>query len=119
VVDVRSGPFLRRAILRVRAAGGGERDRPAGTSEHTDRASDLLRRERERERVLLSEQEWPSFCGERASGVERIRHRHGDEITTCVSDVRKKATLGANQRRRILQACVSSTNLSVTDFTAR
>jgi hypothetical protein len=66
-----------------------------------------------------SEQEWSSFCGERASGVERIRHRHTDEITTCVSDVRKKATLGANQRRRILQACASSTNLSVTDFIAR
>jgi hypothetical protein len=81
--------------------------------------SDLLKRERERERVLLSEQEWPSFCGERASGVERTRHRHTDEITTCVSDVRKKATLGANQRRRILQACVSGTNLSVTDFIAR
>jgi hypothetical protein len=56
---------------------------------------------------------------ERVSGVERIRHRHTDEITTCVSDVRKKATLGANQKRRILQACVSSTNLSVTDFIAR
>jgi 3'-phosphoadenosine 5'-phosphosulfate sulfotransferase len=119
-VDVRSGPFRRRTILRARATGGGERDRPAGKSEHTDRASDLLRRERERERerVLLSEQEWPSFCGERASGVERIRNRHIDEITTCVSDVRKKATLGANQRRRILQACVSSTNLSIMDFIA-
>jgi hypothetical protein len=115
-VDVCFGPFRRRAILRACAAGGGERDRPAGTFEHTDRASDLLRRERER--VLLSEQEWPSFCGERASGVERIRHRHTDEIATCVSDVRKKATLGANQRRRILQACVSSTNLSVIDFIA-
>jgi hypothetical protein len=68
---------------------------------------------------LLSEQEWPSFCRERASGVERIRHRHTDEITTCVSDVRKKATLGANQRRCILQACVSSTNLSVTNFITR
>jgi hypothetical protein len=34
-------------ILRVRAAGGGERDRPAGTSEHTYQASDLLRRESE------------------------------------------------------------------------
>jgi hypothetical protein len=45
-VDVRSGPFHCRAILRARAAGGGERDRPVGTSEHTDRASDLLRRER-------------------------------------------------------------------------
>jgi hypothetical protein len=116
-VDVRSGPFRRRAILTARTAGGGERDRPVGTSEHTDRVSGLLRREREI--VLLSEQEWPGLCGERASGVERIRHRHRDEITTCVSDVRKKATLGANQRRRILQACVSSTNLSVTDFIAR
>jgi hypothetical protein len=67
-VDVRSGPFRRRAraagrpatvsafwgeklsaILRARTAGGGERDMPAGTSEHTDRASDLLRRERESE----------------------------------------------------------------------
>jgi hypothetical protein len=45
-IDVRSGPFHRRAILRARAAGGGERDRPAGTFEHVDRASDLLRRER-------------------------------------------------------------------------
>jgi hypothetical protein len=45
-VDVRSGPFRRRTILRARAAGCGERDRPAGTSEHTNRASDLLRRER-------------------------------------------------------------------------
>jgi hypothetical protein len=54
-------------ILRARAVGGGERDRPTGTSEHTDRASDLLRREkeRERERVLLSEQEWPSAERER------------------------------------------------------
>jgi hypothetical protein len=68
--------------------------------------------------VLLSEQEWPSFYGERESGVETIRHRHTDDITTCVSDVRKKATVGANQRRRILQACVSSMNLSVTDFIA-
>jgi hypothetical protein len=46
-VDVRSGPFYRRAILRAHAAGGGERDRAAGTSEHTNRASDLLRRESE------------------------------------------------------------------------
>jgi hypothetical protein len=45
-VDVRSGPFRCRAILRARAACGGEQDRPAGTSEHTDRVSDLLRRER-------------------------------------------------------------------------
>jgi hypothetical protein len=101
MVDVRSGPFRRRAhaagwraaaptfrgeklsaILRAHAADGGERDRPAGTFEHTDRASDLLRRERERERerVLLSEQEWTSFCGERASGVERIRHRRDNNM---------------------------------------
>jgi hypothetical protein len=43
-------------FLRVSATGGGERDRPAGTSEHTAQASDLLRRESE----CLSEQEWPS-----------------------------------------------------------
>jgi hypothetical protein len=71
-VDVRSGPFRRRAILRSRASGSGERDRPTGTSEHTDRARDLLRRER----VLLSKHEWPSFCEERERGVKRIRHRH-------------------------------------------
>jgi hypothetical protein len=53
-VDVRSGPFRRRTILRARAAGGGERDRRPGTSEHTDRASDLLRGERERERERAS-----------------------------------------------------------------
>jgi hypothetical protein len=73
-VDVRSGPFRRRAILRARAVGGSDWDRPAGTSEQTNRASDLLRRERER--VLLLEQKWPSFCGERVSGVERIRQTH-------------------------------------------
>jgi hypothetical protein len=83
-VDVRSGPFHGRTILRARAAGGGERDRPAGTFEHTNRASDLPRRESEcccRNRSGLA-------SAERASGVERIRHRHTDEITTCVSDVR-------------------------------
>jgi hypothetical protein len=48
-VDIRSCPFRRCAILRARAAGGDERDRPTGTSEDTDRASDLLRRERESE----------------------------------------------------------------------
>jgi hypothetical protein len=48
-----------------------------------------FRGERERASVIVG-QEWPSFCGERASGVERIRHRHTDEITTCVSDVRKR-----------------------------
>jgi hypothetical protein len=41
-----------------------------------------------------------------------------NEITKCVSDVRKKATLGGNQRRRIVQACFSSMKLSVTDFIA-
>jgi hypothetical protein len=44
-VDVHSGPFRRCAILRAHAAGGGKRDKPAGTSECTDQASDLLRRE--------------------------------------------------------------------------
>jgi hypothetical protein len=34
-------------ILRARAAGGREQDKPAGTSEHTDQASDLLRWESE------------------------------------------------------------------------
>jgi hypothetical protein len=81
-VDVRSSPFRRRAILRARATGGSERDRPAGTYEHTDRASDLLRRERER--VLLSGQEWPSFCGERASGVDETnRISAGGNPTLC------------------------------------
>jgi hypothetical protein len=52
------------AILRAGVAGGGEQDRPVGTSEQRDRASDLLRRESEccclnesglleRERVVL------------------------------------------------------------------
>jgi hypothetical protein len=47
---------------------------------------------------LLAEQEWPSFCGERASGVEWIRQRKTDEITTCVSDVRKKCDLGCQSK---------------------
>jgi hypothetical protein len=72
-------------ILRVRAAGGGERDRPAGTSQHTDRASDLMR-ERERASVVVS------LCGERSSGVRRRRHIR--TITACVSDVRKKGDPG-------------------------
>jgi hypothetical protein len=53
--------FLRReikAILRACATGGGKLDRPAGTSEHTDRASDLLRRESE-------------FCCQNRSGFLR------------------------------------------------
>jgi hypothetical protein len=52
-VDVYSASFCRCAVLRARAAGGGERDRPAGTTEHTDRASGLLRRERERVSVVV------------------------------------------------------------------
>jgi hypothetical protein len=42
-----------------------------------------------------------AFYGERESGVRRRRHRR--TITTYVSDVRKKATLGGNQRRRVLR----------------
>jgi hypothetical protein len=62
----------------VRAAGGGERDRPAGTSEHTDRASDLLRRERERASVVV--RTGVAFCGERASCVKRIRHKRDNNM---------------------------------------
>jgi hypothetical protein len=63
-----SASFLRReisTIIRARIASGDERDRSVGTSEHTDRASDLLRRKRER--VSLSEQEWPSAERERVA----------------------------------------------------
>jgi hypothetical protein len=42
-----------------------------------------------------------AFCGERASGVGR--RRQIQEITMCVSDDKKKATLGGNQRRRVLR----------------
>jgi hypothetical protein len=75
-------------ILRARAAGGIERDRPVGTSEHTDRASDILRRER----VSVVVGTRVTFCGEIVSGVERRRYRR--EITTCVFDVRKKGDPG-------------------------
>jgi hypothetical protein len=75
-------------ILRACAAGGGERVKPAGTSEHTDRASDLLRRERASVIVGTG----VAFCGERASGVRSRRHRQA--IKTCVSDVRKKGDPG-------------------------
>jgi hypothetical protein len=47
----------------VRAAGGGERDWPVGTPEHTDQASDLLRRER----VSVFVKTGVAFCGERES----------------------------------------------------
>jgi hypothetical protein len=67
-------------ILRARVAGGGERDRPAGTSEHTDRASDLLKRERERERASVVVGTGVAFCGERESGVGRIRHRRDNNM---------------------------------------
>jgi hypothetical protein len=52
--------------------------------------------------VLLLEQEWSSAERERVVS----EGEDTNEITTCVSDVRKKA-------------CVSSTKLSVTDFIAR
>jgi hypothetical protein len=52
--------------------------------------SDLLRRERERASVVVGT--GVAFCGERASGVRRRRHRRA--ITTCVSDVRKKGDPG-------------------------
>jgi hypothetical protein len=65
---------------------------------------------------VLSEHDWPSVERERVVSEEE---EDTNEITTCVSDVRKKATLGGNQRRRILQACISSTKLSVMDFIAR
>jgi hypothetical protein len=65
--------------------------------------------------VLLSEQEWPS--AERKRVVSKGEDT--GEITTCISDVRIKATLGGNQTRHILQACVSSMKLSVTDYIAR
>jgi hypothetical protein len=66
------------------------RDRPAGTSEHTDQASDLLRRERERVSVVV--RIGVAICEERASGVGRRRQRRA--ITMCVSDVRKKGDPG-------------------------
>jgi hypothetical protein len=49
-------------ILRVHAAGSSERDGPTRISEHTDRASDLLRRERERASVVVGI--GVAFCGE-------------------------------------------------------
>jgi hypothetical protein len=61
-----SASFLRREIKRYPQSARSWRRQTgqlAGTSKNTDRASDLLRRERER--VLLSEQEWPSVERER------------------------------------------------------
>jgi hypothetical protein len=78
-------------ILGARAAGGNERDRQAGTSEHTDRVSD-----RERASVVVGT--GVVFCGERASGVRRRRHRRA--ITMCVSDVSKKAPNNNHYRCR-------------------
>jgi hypothetical protein len=75
-------------ILRARAAGGGERDWSAGTSDNTDQASDLLRRDRASVVVRIG----VAFCGEKLSGVGR--RRHGRAITTCVSDVRKNGDPG-------------------------
>jgi hypothetical protein len=54
-------------ILRSRTAGGGERDMLTGTSERTDRASNLLRGERASVVVGTG----VAFCGERASGIGR------------------------------------------------
>jgi hypothetical protein len=85
------------AILKGRAAGNGEWDRPAGTSKHTDRVSDLLRIERGSVVVGTG----VAFCEKRASGVGRISQRRA--ITKCVSNVRKEVTLGGNQRRRVLR----------------
>jgi hypothetical protein len=50
-------------ILSVCASGSGEHDRPTGTSEQRDRVSE--RPSEKRERVLLSEREWPSAVRER------------------------------------------------------
>jgi hypothetical protein len=110
------GPFCRRAhatgrpaaaptfygeklssILRAHAASGGEWDRPRGDI-WAHRSSKWPSKERERA-VFLSEWEWPST--ERASGVGRRRQRRA--ITTCVSDVRKEATLYGNQMRWVLR----------------
>jgi hypothetical protein len=98
----------------VRVAGSGERDWSAGTSENTDRVSDLLKRERERASVVIGI--GVAFCGERASGVGRIRHRRDNNMHLRCE---KKGDPGGNHRRCILQACISSTKLSVTDTIAR
>jgi hypothetical protein len=66
----------------------GERDRMVGTSEHTDRVSDFLWRERASVVVGTG----VTLCGDRASGVGRRRHIRA--ITMCVSDVRKKGDPG-------------------------
>jgi hypothetical protein len=77
------------------------------------------------EAIAAEEEDWRRRRG-RGDNVEdgavdvrshpfRLMHA----IKTCASDVRKKATLGGNQRRHILKGCVSSTKLSVTDFMAR
>jgi hypothetical protein len=80
-----------RVILRACEASGGERGRPTGTSKQRDQASDLLRRERES--IVVETR--VAFWGERVSGVGRRRQRRA--ITTGISDVTKKATLGGNQ----------------------
>jgi hypothetical protein len=110
-----SAGFLRREIKRNPQSTRSWRRRTgqAGGDIWAHRSSEWPSDERERE--LLSEQEWPS--AEREQVVSEGEDR--DEITTCVSNVRKKEILGGNQRRHILQACVSSTKLSVTDFIAR
>jgi hypothetical protein len=62
-------------ILKPCAAGSGERDRPAGTFEHTDRASDLRR---ERASVIVGTR--VAFCGERANGFGRRKHRRDNNM---------------------------------------
>jgi hypothetical protein len=81
--------FLRResAILKACAAGSGNRAGRRG----------LLRRECE---CCCRNGSGP-LRRERASGVGTRRQRRA--ITTRVSDVRKKTTLGGNQRKRVLR----------------
>jgi hypothetical protein len=69
-----------RVILRAREASGGERGRPTGTSKQRDQASDLLRRERERE-----------YCCRNGSGILRR------ESEWC----RKKKTETSNNNRHL------------------
>jgi hypothetical protein len=113
VVDVRSGPFRRRVRGRPACCStsffrreikrdpqsahswSSERDKPAGTSEHIDQASDLLRREsdcccRNRSGLLRRESEW---CRKEKTKMSNNKMRLRCE---------KKASLGGNQRRRVL-----------------
>jgi hypothetical protein len=66
-----------RAIRRARTAGGSERDRPAGTSEHIEWVTFWG------ERASVVVKTGVASCGERASGVRRRGHRRA--ITMCIS----------------------------------